>query len=304
MTSTKYTPYPQGIVVVIALATSHFAASNPLYRHYSDTKSSHFYVHTSPINMSKTVQISAAFSTISSRLDSFGWPYACFPPEQLAINGFYKSPSDQPNEVICFSCGAKGYCVGSFNVITDRQLLARHDENCLWADMRREIMAHSSSVITKPTNHSVVAGPQQQQLETESSPTPHRPSPLSSPLHTSNTTSVETASNLSSPISTDNIHFRSDNIPPPCQYPESTSQKPISDQDTSIATAAHFVTEFSLSGLPAHSKLLLSVEGGQISAQLRCDHCVNDEARLDEPQLKKRNVTHIDRAGRSGSKGE
>ena len=69
-------------------------------------------------------------------------------------------------------------------------------------------------------------------------------------------------------------------------------------------TVAHFVTEFSLSGLPAHSKFLLSVEGGQISAQLRCDYCVNDEATLDEPQLKKRKATYIDLAGRSGSKGE
>jgi hypothetical protein len=57
------------------------------------TRPSHFYVYTSIINMSKTVEISAAFSTISSRLDSFGcWPYQCWPPKQLAAHGFYKMP--------------------------------------------------------------------------------------------------------------------------------------------------------------------------------------------------------------------
>lgn len=254
--------------------------------------------------MSKTVQISGTFSTISSRLDSFGrWPYECFPPKQLAINGFYNSPGGKPNEITCFSCGSQGYCIGSNKLITDEELQCQHYYGCLWADMRWEIMAHSSSVITRPTNHSVLAEPPQQELETDSSPSPHRPSPLSSPLPTANTTSVEIASDLSSPISADDLHIRSDNTPP-CQHPQSTSQKPISDKDTSVATAAHFVTEFSLSGLPAHSRFLLSVEGGQISAQLRCDYCVNDAARLDEPQLKKRKVTHLDLAGRSGSKGE
>ncbi|PMD65690.1 uncharacterized protein K444DRAFT_608262 [Hyaloscypha bicolor E] len=250
--------------------------------------------------MSKTVRISAAFSTISSRLDSFGWPYECFPPKQLAINGFYKSPSDKPNEVICFSCGAKGYCVGSSNVITDRQLLARHDENCLWADMRREIMAHSSSVITRPTDHSVVAGPPQQQLETECSPSPDRSSPSSSPLSTANTTSVETATE-SSPTSADSLRTRSDSTPP-CQRPQSTSQEPISDQDTSVATAPYFFSEFSLSGLPTHSSFQLSVEGREISSKLRCDYCINNVAKLDKPQMKKRKIIYADQAGRTGSK--
>lgn len=62
-------------------------------------------------------------------------------------------------------------------------------------------------------------------------------------------------------------------------------------------------------GVPAlwtSCALQASVERGRRtnkrSASLRC--CVNDAARLDEPELKKREVTHIDLAGRSGLKGE
>ncbi|KAH8588535.1 hypothetical protein B0O99DRAFT_638876 [Bisporella sp. PMI_857] len=171
------------------------------------------------------------------------------------------------------------------------------------ADMCREIMTQSP-ITARLMNHSIVAQLPQQEPEIDFSPPSQRSSPLPSPLPTTDAASCETASDLSSPTSADILHTRSDNTPFPCQHPQSTSHNLISDQDISIPTVAHFVTEFSLSGLPAHSKFLLSVEGGQISAQLRCDYCVNDEARLDEPQLKKRNVTYIDLAGRWGSKGE
>ena len=57
-------------------------------------------------------------------------------------------------------------------------------------------------------------------------------------------------------------------------------------------------------GLPQHSRFLLSLEGGHISAKLPCDCCVNNAGRLDGPQLKKRKITSIELAGRTGSKEE
>jgi hypothetical protein len=233
--------------------------------------------------MSKTVEISAAFSTISSRLDSFGrWSYECWPPKQLAAHGFYIMPGKEGDPIACFSCRKEWHCRCSTKLITDTQLLLMHNAECLWADMCREIMTQPSSIITRLMSHSIVAQPPQQEPEIDFSPSPLRSSPLPSPLLTANTASCETASDLSSSTSADNLHTRSDNTSPPCEHPQSTSQNPISDQDMSVPTVAHFVTEFSLSGLPAHSKYLLSVEGGQISAQIRYDYCVNDEARLDE----------------------
>jgi len=197
--------------------------------------------------MSKTVEISAAFSTISSRLDSFGcWPYQCWPPKQLAAHGFYKMPGKEGDPIACFSCRKE------------------------WHYMCREIMTQPSSIITRLMSHSIVAQPPQQEPGIDSSPSPHRSSPLPSPLPTANTASCETAGDLSSSTSTDNLHTRSDNTPP-SQHPQSTSRKPISDQDISVATAPHFVSEFSISGVPPHSRFLLSVEGGHISAKIRCE---------------------------------
>lgn len=251
------------------------------------------------INMSKTVQISAAFSTISSRLDSFRrWPYQCWPPKQLAIHGFYKMPGEKGDPIACFSCGVEFYCKDSTMMITDKELLGYHRDGCLWADMRRE----TSSVITRPTNYSVITTPLLQEFETDSSP--HRSSPFSSPLPTANRTSVETTSDLSSPTSADSQHTRSYNTPLLFQHPQRTSRKLISNQDTSTTRAPHFISEFSLSGLPTHSIFQLSVEGREISAKLRCDYCVNNVAKLDEPQMKKRKITHTDLAGRAGSKEE
>lgn len=202
------------------------------------------------------------------------------------MNGFYKVPDEKDSRVACFSCGVKYLCYRSGTGCTDEELLDQHEDDCHWADMYRELIGHA--IITSPTSASDVAG--QRHPKTESSPFPHRSSPLSSPLPAANIVSCETASDLSSPTSADNLRTGSDNTPP-CQHPQSTSQNPISDQDISVPTVAHFVTEFSLSGLPAHSKFLLNVEGRQISAQFRCDYYINDEARLDEPQLKKRDVT-------------
>jgi len=189
-------------------------------------------------------------------------------------------PGKEGDPIACFSCRKEWHCRCSTKLITDTQLLLMHNAECLWADMCREIITQPSSIITRLMSHSIVAQPPQQEPEIDSLLSPHRSSPLLSPLPTANTASCETAS-VSSSTSADSLHTRSDNTPPPCQHPQSTSQNPISDQDMSIPTVAHFVTEFSLSGLPAQSKLLLSVEGGQISAQIRCDYCVNDEARLD-----------------------
>jgi hypothetical protein len=232
--------------------------------------------------MSKIVQILAVFSTISSRLYAFGpWPYKYWPPEQLAAYRFYIMPGKEGDPIACFFCRKEWHCRCSTKLITDRQLLRMHNAECLWADMLQDIIGQPSSVITRLMNYPIVAQPPQEEPEIDSSPSPHRSSPLPSPLPTANTASCETASDLSSSTSADSLHTRSDNTPPPCQYPQSTSQNPISDQDMSVPTVVHFVTEFSLSGLPAHSKFLLSVEGGQISAQIRCDYCVNDEARLD-----------------------
>jgi hypothetical protein len=262
-------------------------------------------MQTSPINMSKSVQISGTFSTISSRLDSFGsWPYQCWPPKQLAVHGFYQMPGEKGDPIACFSCGKEFYCKDSTEMITNKELLDYHHDDCLWADMRREIMAHSSLAITRPTNHSVVTGPPQQQLEMDSSPSPHRSSPLSSPLPTANATSAETASDLLSPLSAHSLHARSDNTPHSYHHPQRTSRKPISDQDTTPVTAPHFISEFSLSGLPTHSSFRLSVEGRQVSAKLHCDYFVNNVVKLDEPQLKKRKITYVDPAGRMGSKEE
>jgi hypothetical protein len=134
-----------------------------LHRSYSHTKSSHFYMQTSLIDMSKTVQISATFSTISSRLDSFGsWPYQGLPPKQLAVHGFYQIPGEKDDPIACFSCGKEWYYGHSTKMITDKELLGYHHNDCLWADMRREIMADSSLTTARPTNHSVVTGPPQQ----------------------------------------------------------------------------------------------------------------------------------------------
>jgi len=102
----------------------------------------------------------------------------------------------------------------------------------------------------------------------------------------------------------DNLHTRSDNTPPPNQHSQSTSRKPISDQDISATTWPHFVSEFSISGVLPHSRYLLSEGGGHVSAKVRCDYCVNNAARLDGPQLKKRKIISIDMAGMTGSKGE
>jgi Inhibitor of Apoptosis domain len=168
-------------------------------------------MQTSRINMLKTIQISATFSTIMLRLDSFGsWLYQCWPPQQLAIHGFYKMPGEKGDPIACFSCGKEWCCKDSTKVITDQELLHMHNVDCLWADMRREIMT-SSSVIT---NHSAEARPPQQQVETDSSRYPHKSSPLSSPLLSTNGTSVEMASDVSCPTSADNLHTRSDNMSP------------------------------------------------------------------------------------------
>jgi hypothetical protein len=231
--------------------------------------------------MSNTVQIPATFSTISSRLDSFRrWPYQCWPPEQLAAHGFYIMPGQEGDPIACFSCRKEYNCRCSTKLITDKELLRMHNAECLWADMLRDITGQPGSVITRLMNHPIVAQPLQQEPVIDSSQSPLRSSPLPSPLLTANTASFETASDLSSSTSADNLHTRSDNTSP-CQCPQNTTQNPISDQDMSVPAVAHFVTDFSLSGLPAHSKFLLSVESGQISAQIRCDYCVNDEARLD-----------------------
>ncbi|KAN0106668.1 hypothetical protein V8E51_009544 [Hyaloscypha variabilis] len=80
-------------------------------------------IQTSRINMSKTVQISAAFSTILSRLDSFeSWPYPPNGlPKQLAIHGFYKMPGNKGDLIACFSCG-EAYYFGN-TIMTDEHLM-------------------------------------------------------------------------------------------------------------------------------------------------------------------------------------
>jgi len=255
--------------------------------------------------MSKAVKIPDAFFTISSRLDSFGrWPYKCWPPEQLAVHGFYIIPGEEGDPIACFSCRKQWNCRCSTKQITDRELLRMHNDKCLWADMLREIMAQPSSVITRLINHRILAQHPQEEPEIVSPLSLHRSSPLPSPLPTANTAPCETAGDYSSSTSADNLHTGSDNTPSPSQHLQSTSQKPVSDQGISVATAPHFVSEFSISGVPLHSRCLLSVKGGHISATVRCDYCVNNAARLDGPQLKKRKFTYLDLAGRTGSKGE
>ena len=249
------------------------------------------------INMSKTVQISATFSTISSRLDSFErWPYQCWPPKQLAIHGFYKMPGENSDPIACFSCGKEFYCGDSTKMITDKELLGYHRNSCLWADICREI----SLVTTRPTNDST---PLEQEFETDSSP--HKLSPLSSLLHTANITSVETTSDLSSLTSAaESQQTRPDNIPLLYQYPQPISRKPISDLDTSFEIAPQFICKFSLSGLPTYSSFQLSVESREVSAKLHCDYSVNNMTKLDEPQGKKRIIIYTDLVGRTGSKEE
>jgi hypothetical protein len=176
--------------------------------------------------MSKTVQIPAAFSTISSRLDSFGrWPYQCWPPEQLAAHGFYIMPGREGDPIACFSCRKEYYCRCSTKLITERELLRMHNAECLWADMLRDIIGQPGSVITRLMNHPIVAQPLQQEPEIDSSPSSLRSSPLPSPLLTANTASCETASDLSSSTSADNLHTRSDNTSMP------TSPKHITKSD-------------------------------------------------------------------------
>jgi hypothetical protein len=165
--------------------------------------------------MSKTVQIPAAFSTISSRLDSFGhWPYKCWPPELLVAHGFYIMPSKEGDLIACFSCKKECHCRCSTKLITDRELLRMHNTKCLWADMLRDIIGQPSSVITRLMNHSIVAQPPQEEPEINSSPSPHRSSPLPPPLPTANTASCEITSDLSSSTSIDSLYTRSDNTPP------------------------------------------------------------------------------------------
>jgi hypothetical protein len=144
-----------------------------------------------------------------------------FPSDALAMNGFYKVPDEKDSRVACFSCGVKYLCYRSGTGCTDEELLDQHEDDCHWADMYRELIAHA--IIASPTSASDVAG--QRHPETDSSPFPHRSSPLSSPLPAANVVSCEMASDLSSPTSADNLHTRSDNTYMP------TSPKHITKSD-------------------------------------------------------------------------
>jgi hypothetical protein len=74
-------------------------------------------------NLMQDIRVSSTFGTISSRLDSFQeWPYTKFPPQQLAVAGFYSDPCDEdPDRVTCFSCGVQNDCWNLGGAFTDEE---------------------------------------------------------------------------------------------------------------------------------------------------------------------------------------
>jgi hypothetical protein len=91
-------------------------------------------------------------STNSSRVHSYReWPHSNLLPEQLARLGFYHRPRDEtPDNVCCFICRTETSDWDPVGPYTTQKLPGCHDNDCLWADMLRDVQPCSTNASPKP----------------------------------------------------------------------------------------------------------------------------------------------------------
>jgi hypothetical protein len=127
------------------------------------------------LSINKLIRISATFSTTSSRVLSFQeWPHTNISPQQLARFGFYHRPSDKtPDSVCCFICEAELSGWDPVGPYTAEDLLEQHGEDCLWADMLRDVQPCLEN-----------ASPKAQSVTNAPSPATNIPSDITKPVNT------------------------------------------------------------------------------------------------------------------------
>jgi hypothetical protein len=98
------------------------------------------------------IRITTTYQTAESRESSYqNWPHKNVTPQQLSKYGFYHSPNPDYNDTIrCFACESERYSLDPQGAFTEQELLDCHKEDCIWAQMYKEIQRHS----IKPTHQS------------------------------------------------------------------------------------------------------------------------------------------------------
>lgn len=72
-------------------------------------------------------------------------------PRQLARLGFYHRPRDGiPDNVCCFACGAEASYWDPLGPYNTQRLLGHQHEDCLWADMLRDLQPCRENASPKP----------------------------------------------------------------------------------------------------------------------------------------------------------
>ncbi|KAL2782931.1 hypothetical protein BJX66DRAFT_147432 [Aspergillus keveii] len=113
------------------------------------------------------LEIPLELATVQSRLQTFHqWPLAHITPRQLARLGFWHAPSDKDRDsVSCFACDVS---VQRWRDVehTTAELLALHDDHCVWADLLEDMETFPNLSSYEPTGQL----PRTSTIETKTEP--------------------------------------------------------------------------------------------------------------------------------------
>ncbi|KAL2838686.1 hypothetical protein BJX68DRAFT_248700 [Aspergillus pseudodeflectus] len=113
------------------------------------------------------LEIPLELATVQSRLQTFHqWPLAHITPRQLARLGFWHAPSGKDRDsVSCFACDVS---VQRWRDVehTTAELLALHDDHCVWADLLEDMETFPNLPSYEPTGQL----PRTSTIETKTEP--------------------------------------------------------------------------------------------------------------------------------------
>ncbi|KAF2175515.1 hypothetical protein K469DRAFT_702186, partial [Zopfia rhizophila CBS 207.26] len=207
---------------------------------------------------SLTLTLASDFITISSRIDTYSnWPYQYLSPIKLAAAGFYHLSTDdylEDDAVECAFCGIQ-YSKWDDLDVPVKELMPEHEDNCPWPKLTADFFNHLLP-ITPPNTATPRTLNKNRTLTTPY--TPKKPPPSRIPrlsLKSSSPQPRTYATVLASPQPTQ----------------PNLRQKPpglvltVQDLITRFPAAAvtNSLSKFLLSTLPAFTRFLSDIQGGQ-----------------------------------------